>query len=623
MITEDLAELVSRAVIGARDAGEFTLTEENFLVKLETPSNKQFGDYSSNIALTLKKATGINNSREIAEKILRHLPTDKLIERVEVAGPGFMNFYLKPTWLQDTLVKIEAQDRCYGTSNQRAGEKVLIEFVSANPTGPISVVNGRAAVLGDVLGTLLEAQGCTVSREFYINDALNSLQLEKFGDTVMTRYLQQLGHPVLFTDAEGNQTVDPAPTDLPPLAPIPFPKDGYRGEYVRDIARNIVARVGDKHHSTVLGLLGLPTNSSATGTTGATEVSSSSEPQETADAVKRFFRDETLQGMIATQRAALEAFGLHFDTWFYESSLYETGSVDKTIQTLTQRGYTYSQDGALWLRSSALGDDKDRVLIRSNEKATYIAADAAYHDNKFQRGFTRLIDIWGADHHGYVARLKAGVAALGYAPENLEIVLTQMVSLVRDGEAVIGGKRQGNVIELKEDLIDDIGSDAARFYFLLNSYETPATVDVELAKRQDKENPVYYVQYAHARLCSILRKATDGKAADAQVEILPAIDADRSLLVQPSELDLLRRLSDYPEEVRITAERYAPHRLTHYAMELAAMLNVFYENCQVLSRPDRPIDLPLSQARLALVNGARIVLANILGLMGVSAPTEM
>ena len=474
MITDALAALVTAAVFAARDAGEFpaeaALNDDNVVVKLETPANKQFGDYSSNIALTLKKATGLNNSRDIAERILRHLPPDNaLINRVEVAGPGFLNFYLKPTWLQDTLVKIETEDRCYGTTNTRQGENILIEFVSANPTGPISVVNGRAAVLGDVLGNLLASQGCVVSREFYINDALNSLQLEKFGETVMARYLQQLGHPLLFqnesgeTTAESNSTagsvsgsgVDANSASATSLPPVPFPQNGYRGEYVKDIARSIVDDVGNRYAGAVAQALGVPMPD-----TYHTAIS--------VEEASAFFRQQTLQGMIAAQKAALDAFGLHYDTWFYESSLYENKAVDRAIATLTERGYTYMQDGALWLRSSALGDDKDRVLVRSNEKATYVAADAAYHDNKFSRGFSKLINIWGADHHGYVARLKAGVAALGYAPENLEIVLTQMVSLVRDGEAVIGGKRQGNVIELKEDLIDDIGRDAARFYFLLN-----------------------------------------------------------------------------------------------------------------------------------------------------------
>lgn len=597
VITDDLAALVTHAVLAARDAGEFTLdtaANESLTVKLETPANKQFGDYSSNIALTLKKATGIGNSRDIADRILKHLPADNsLIERVEVAGPGFMNFYLKPTWLQDTLVTIENQERCYGTTHARAGENILIEFVSANPTGPISVVNGRAAALGDVLGNLLVSQGCGVSREFYINDALNSLQIDKFAESCYARYMQQLGYPLHFAPDEAGEgeKIEPgisgqnAPAEA---APLPFPKDGYQGEYVKDIAHGIVAEVGRKYEN------------------------------DDSPARRAYFKIETPRRMIAAQEEALLAFGIRFDTWYYESSLYEAGEVDKTIQTLKERDYTYMQDGALWLRSSALGDDKDRVLVRSNEKATYIAADAAYHDNKFGRGFGRLINIWGADHHGYVGRLKAGVAALGYAPERLEIVLTQMVSLVRDGAVVMGGKRSGNVIELKEDLIDDVGRDAARFYFLLNSYETPATVDVELAKRQDKENPVYYVQYAHARLCSILRKAQEAGVSPA-----PASTANRSLLTQPSELDVLRKLADYPEEVRVATEKYAPHRLTHYAIDMASLLNIFYENCQVLSRPDKPVTPELSQARLALVNGARIVLNNLLTLLGVTAPQEM
>ena len=607
MITDELAKLITQAVLKARDAGEFTLADDsdrNFAVKLETPASKQFGDFSSNIALTLKKATGMSNSRDIADRILRHLSVgSSLIERVDVAGPGFMNFYLKPTWLQDVLVKIENQERCYGTNNTRAGDNILIEFVSANPTGPISVVNGRAAALGDVLGNLLASQGCGVSREFYINDALNSLQLDKFTETVYARYMQQLGYAVAMPESGASDEAAPATTS--PAGAIPFPKDGYRGDYVRDIARNIVAQVGDRYAPAIARMYGVPAAHAE-----HTHVSE--------EETKTFFRKATLDGMIATQKAALDAFGLRFDTWFYESSLYESGSVDKTINALKAKDYTYMQDGALWLRSSVLGDDKDRVLVRSNEKATYIAADAAYHDNKFGRGFNRLINIWGADHHGYVARLKAGVAALGYAPENLEIVLTQMVSLVRDGEAVIGGKRQGNVIELKEDLIDDIGRDAARFYFLLNSYATPATVDVELAKRQDKENPVYYVQYAHARLCSILRKAQEQS-----LDMFLSQDVDRTQLTQPSELDLLRKLSDYPEEVRVAATTYAPHRLTHYAMDMASLLNIFYENCQVLPRPDKPVEPALCQARLALVNGARIVLSNLLGLLGVSAPQEM
>ena len=587
MITDDLAELVRSAVLAAHAAGEFSLSEETFAVNLEAPKNRLHGDYSSNIALILKKNVGLNDSREIASKILAHLPPgNELITKVEIAGPGFMNFYLKPTWLQNELAKIEFQNTCYGTSDARKGEKVLIEFVSANPTGPISVVNGRAAALGDVLGNLLASQGCSVEREFYINDALNSNQLEHFAQAAFARYLQQLGHPVEFPDGR----IEPG-ANLPggeERSKVAFPEDGYPGDYVKDIAKEIVAEVGDRYET------------------------------ESPEVRDPFFRKSTLQWMLNTQKKTLEAFGLRYDTWFFESALYESGEVEQAIQALKDRNFAYEKDGALWLKSTEFGDEKDRVLVRSNEKATYIAADAAYHRNKFERGATRLINIWGADHHGYVSRLKAGVAALGYDPKNLDIILTQMVSLVRDGEAVIGGKRKGVMIELKEDLIDEIGKDAARFYFLLSSYETPATVDVELAKKQSNDNPVYYVQYAHARLCNILKMAEERGIA-----LKPAAECDCSLLTHPSELEVLRKLADYADDVAFATKECAPHKLTRYAMDLASLLNGFYENCRVLP-PKEETEIPaLTLPRLALVNGARIVLRNLLTLLGITAPDKM
>lgn len=588
MITDKLAALVRQAVLDARDAGEFSLLDSDFQVTLEKPGRKEFGDFSSNIALTLKKSTGLRDSRDIAARILKHLPSDNsLLDHVEIAGPGFVNFYLKPDWLHDALLEIEAKDEAFGTSNIRVGERVLLEFVSANPTGPISVVNGRAAALGDVLANLLISQGCEVGREFYINDALNSNQLEIFAEAAYARYLQQLGHPIKFADGRVEPGVPQAGGNSG-MSEVDFPEKGYPGDYVKDVSRDIVLEVGARYASSP------------------------------ADERTAYFRKTTLLWMVKSQQAALEAFGLKYDVWFYESSLYESGAVEKAISAFKERGYAYEKDGALWLKSSELGDDKDRVLVRSNEKATYIAADAAYHENKYQRGFQKLINIWGADHHGYVARLKAGVAALGHDPKSLEIILTQMVSLVKDGEAVIGGKRKGNVIELKEDLIDDIGKDAARFYFLLNSYETPATVDIELAKRQSNDNPVYYVQYAHARLCSILKTAEERG-----ITRLPAADADRPLLLHQAELDVLRKLTDYPEEVAIAVRDYAPHRLTRFAMDLAGLMNVFYENCRVLPGTEEVLPPELTAARLTLVNGARIVLRNLFTLIGVSAPEKM
>ncbi len=586
MITDELAELIRTAALRARDAGDFALEDSDIPpLKMETPKNKQHGDYSSNIALALKKATGVNDSRALAAQIVARLPENALIDHVDIAGPGFLNLYLKPDWLHNALLQIEAEDACFGTNNTRAGEKVLLEFVSANPTGPISVVNGRAAALGDVLANLLASQGCEVGREFYINDALNSTQLDLFGYSVYLRYLQWQGQAVKMPDG----SIDPGVPETDAAKPILiFPENGYQGVYVKEIAKEILTEVGAKYND-------------------------AAEAERTI-----FFRNATLHRMVESQKAALAAFGLKFDTWYFESSLYEKNLVEQTIAHLKERGYAYEKDGALWLQATAFGDDKDRVLIRSNEKATYIAADAAYHDDKFRRGWTRLINIWGADHHGYVSRLKAGVAALGYDPKNLEIILTQMVSLVRDGEAIIGGKRKGAVIELKEDLIDEIGKDAARFYFLLNSYETPATVDVELAKKQSNENPVYYVQYAHARLCSVLRKAEEQGFA-----LQPASAARRDLLTHTAELDVLRKLADYPQELTTAANDYAPHRLTRYAMEMASLLNIFYENCRVLPGKDDPVAPELTTARLALVNGARIVLRNLLTTLGVSAPDKM
>jgi arginyl-tRNA synthetase len=600
VITERLANILKQAVLAAREAGELNLTTDDFTVKLEMPPSKQFGDYSSNLALTLRKSTNLADSRAIAEIIRRHIEDpDKLIDRVEVAGPGFLNLFLNPDWLYGTLVRIEELGKDYGRSQARVGQKILLEFVSANPTGPISVVNGRAAALGDVLANLFAAEGAEVHREFYVNDALNSLQLELFARTVKVRYLQELGYPIAMP--EGDVESEPQSGDASkPI--IPFPSNGYLGEYVRDIARRIVEEIGNRYETTVAKeLLG-------------DEETASSEAEER----DRYFREATLRIILELQRQALEAFGVFFDRWFFESSLYESGAVDEVIRLFTERGYTYRKDGALWLRTSAFGDDEDRVLVRSNEKATYIAADAAYHRDKFERGFTHLVDIFGADHHGYVARLRASIAALGYPVDRLYIILTQMVSLMRDGEAIIGGKRKGAIIELKEDLVDEIGRDAARFYFLLNSYETPATVDVELAKRQSNENPVYYVQYAHARLCSILRRAEEMGIA-----ILPAAQVDRNLLTHPRELDVLRKLADYPEEVATASERFAPHRLTRYAIDLASLLNLFYENCRVLPNSQEEPERSLVQARLALVNCARIVLNNLLGLLGVSAPERM
>ncbi len=586
MITDQLTDLLRSAVSAAQDAGDLPIIGQTIEISLEPPKQKQFGDFASNIALTLQRTTGLQG-REVAARIVKRLPVGEgLIDRVEIAGPGFMNFYLKPTWLHDTLLSVESQDETYGSNESRKGERTLIEFVSANPTGPISVVNGRAAVLGDSLANLLRACGAEVSKEFYINDALNSTQIDKLSESLAMRYLEQLGHTIDFPEeAEEDQLVYSGASCQTCGKYHAFPKDGYYGDYLSDIARQIVNEAGTDYE-------GLP---------------------DAERAAK--FRDLAPSRMIAQQKRDLEAFGVEFDTWFYESSLYEADKVRAAINEMKSRGYAYEKDGALWLRTTALSkDEKDRVLVRSTEKETYIAADAAYHKDKFDRGFNRLINIWGADHHGYVERLKAGVAALGNDPEKCEIILTQMVLLVRNGEPVRGGKRTGNVIPLIE-LINEVGKDAARFYNVLNSYETTAVFDLDLAKKQSSDNPVWYAQYAHARCANVLRKA-----AEKGVALKPASQIDRSLLTHEKELDLLRKLADYPGEVKNAADLIAPHRLTGYVREIGQTLHQFYEACPAL-REDVPANV--RDARLALFNATRIVVRNLLGLLGVTAVEQM
>ena len=561
MITDELSRTLIAAVDSARSAGDLEITAVPGEINLELPRSKQFGDYATNIALTLAKDAKLP-PREVAERIARYLPTGNgLIERVEVAGPGFLNFYLRPTWLHDNLLRIESEDSAYGASRTREGERTLIEFVSANPTGPISVVNGRAAALGDTLANLLAASGAVVSREFYVNDALNSTQIDLMGASLAARYFQLIGQ-----DRE-------------------VPEDGYHGEYLIDIARQILDEEGDR--------LGVLSESELAGR----------------------FRELAVKRMIEQQRKDLELFGVVYDTWFYESSLYEDDTVKKSIEEMKQRGVAYEKDGALWLKTMELArDDQDRVLVRSNEKATYVAADAAYHKNKFDRGFNRLIDIWGADHHGYVARLKAGVKALGHDPTECEIILTQMVMLMRDGEPVRGSKRAGDIIPLA-DLVEEIGKDAARFYFMLNSYETTATFDLNLAKKQSADNPVFYAQYAHARCVNVLRKAEE-----TGVILIPASEVDRSLLTHEKELDLLRKLAEYPNEVKMAADLLAPHRLTAYIREIGQALHQFYEECPALKVG---VDPGIRDARLALFNATRITVRNLLTLLGVSSPDKM
>jgi len=568
MIKEQLAELITQALEAAKASGELPL-DTLPAVTLEMPKQKSHGDWATSVALGLARTLGIN-PRDVAGKIVSHLPIggDAVIAAAEIAGPGFINLTLRPDWLADILRRIEAAGVDYGKTNTGVGQSVVVEFVSTNPNGPITVAGGRNAAIGDTISSLLSATGCTVSREYYINDALNSVQMNSFGLSVFFRYRELLGHK----DAEWDEM--------------------YRGDYITDVAKRIL----DEHGSDF-------------------EDADRDDPQ-----TVRTFRDLSQDGMIAQQKADLAAFGVTFDTWFSEATLHADGRVDSAIQALTERGYTYEKDGALWLKSTEFGDDKDRVLMRADGTATYIAGDVAYHKDKFDRGFDRAINVWGADHAGYVARTKASIAALGYDPARLYVLLYQLVSIVKNGELVMSSKRKGNILELKADLIDEIGKDAARFFFLMRSPHSALDIDMDLARKTDKDNPVYYVQYAHARIVQAIDRAREEKG----VSVPTAADADLSLLTEDTEADLIKKLSELPSEIALSASEYAPQRLVQYARDLAAVFHSFYDAGNRAPSLRVVCDDPETlKARLVLVHATQIVLRNTLSLLGLSAPERM
>ncbi len=551
-----MVALLEQALQKAKEAGDLPITQMPEIT-VEPPRVKEFGDFASNVAMLLTRELK-KPPQQIAATIVKHLPEDPLVSKVEVAGNGFINFTLHPDWLYDVLRDIQQKGDAYGRWNVGQGKRVNVEFVSANPNGPITVAHGRGGAIGDVLANLLEAVGYQVTREFYVNDATNSLQMQHFARSLVVRYRQLLGEDV------------------------ELPEDGYAGEYLVDIARDLLEKEG-KHLA-----------------------------EGDEDTVIERFRAYAEDAMKRQQQQDLADFGIVFDVWFSENSLHTGGQVAQAIEELKARGYAYEHDGALWLRSTAFGDDKDRVLVRNNGQPTYIAADAAYHKNKFERGFDYLIDIWGPDHHGYVARTKAAVAALGYPVENFEVLIYQIVRLFKGGDLVRMSKRAGNVVTLR-DVLEEVGKDAARFFFLMRSHDSPLDFDLELAKKESSENPVYYVQYAHARICSILRVAGE------QGWTVPAAaETDLSVLREEQELALMKKLDEFPEEVLTSATERAPHRLTRYSMEVADAFHKFYDTCRVVSD-----DRSLTQARLVLVDATRIVLKNVLGLLGVTAPERM
>ncbi|HEV8622671.1 MAG TPA: arginine--tRNA ligase [Actinomycetota bacterium] len=552
MIEDRLARIVRQALEGARD--ELALSGDLPEIEVAASRQKEFGDFSTNVALALARRVG-TSAREVAEAIRSHLPPDELIERVEVAGQGFVNFFVRATWLRDVLRDAVAGGPRYGRAEPN-GRSAQVEFLSANPTGPLHMGHARNAALGDALARLLEAAGWRVEREYYFNDTGG--QMDRFGASVEARYLQLLGRP-----AE-------------------VPDDGYHGDYIVDLARDILQEHGD-------AFADVP-------------------PKERMANL----RDEGARRVLEGIRATLDRFGVRFDSYISERQLAQSGEIDAAVRRLREAGYVYESDGAVWFRSTAFGDDKDRPLIRSNGTHTYFAADCAYLVDKFARGFDRMIYVWGADHHGDVVRVKGAAQAMGFAPSVLEMVIYQFVSFLRGGQPVKMSKRAGTFITLDE-LIDEVGTDAARFTLLMHSNDSPMNFEIEDVKRRSMDNPVYYVQYGHARIASILRNAEERG-----VSMKPIEEADLSLLSTDAELDLLRTIAEFPDLVLRAAELRGPHRLAHYAQQLAAGFHRFYTECRVITD-----DQPMTQARLWLSMGAKQAIANVLALLGVSAPESM
>lgn len=542
MVTESIVA----ALLEALAAADLPVPEAG--IELTPPKSREHGDWTTNVALVLANRVGAK-PRDVAQRIQHALEVapPPHTQRVEIAGPGFLNFFLAPSWLHDVLRSVVEAGDAYGGSRRYEGQRINLEFVSANPTGPLHAGGGRWVAVGDALANLLATQGAEVHREYYLNDFGN--QLETFRASLMARY-------------RGEEP----------------PEDGYHGPYLAEMAGRMRAELG-------------------------------------ADIADEHAVAWGIGDVISALRVDLGRIGVHFDTWFSEQSLHDRGEVVRVLDELRASGHTFDADGAEWLASEAMGDQRDRVLVRSDGTTTYLCNDLAYHRDKAARGWTHLVDIWGADHHGQVKSLQVGLRALGIgtddAPEP-EVILGQLVTLVKDGKVVRISKRTGNIITLA-DILDEVDPDVARLTFLLQGIDTPQTFDLDVVTAQSMENPVYYVQYAHARVASIARRA-----AEAGVERAPLAEVDLGLLAHERELDLLRALADYPAVLAHAADLRAPHRVTTWVRDFASRFHGFYRDCRVITD-----DAALTQARLWLAEACRVGLAGALGVLGVRAPEEM
>ena len=555
-IIQELKELLNTAVSTVAKENKKELLGD-FTVGLERPKQANHGDWATNIAMQLAKPFGMA-PRQIAEKIIDALPQNNIVKNIEVAGPGFLNFTLNSTWITDTVKTAIEKGENYGRTADGKSRKIQVEFVSANPTGPLHLGHGRGAAVGDITASILDFAGWDVEREFYVNDA--GLQIELLGESARARYFEVIGR--------GDEA--------------PMPEDGYHGEYMEDIAKRLVRKYGETL-----------ANNSKEGTL-------------------KIFSEETVKMVLEMIKKDLGDFGVQFDVWFSEKSLYTNNLIEPAMEALKEGDFAYEQDGALWFKSTLFGDDKDRVLIRQNGVPTYFTSDVAYLKNKFERKFEKLIYVWGADHHGYVPRIKSANKAFGNKEDSLEVLLIQMVNLLRDGKPVQMSKRAGTIITLRE-IIDEVGVDATRFFFVMRRCDSTLDFDLELAKKATSENPVFYVQYAYARICSIYRELSERN-----IKMPETADFDVSVLNSPLETALAREISRFPEEISKAAEELAPHQIAYYATDLAEAFHAFYNTERVLG-----VENSIMKTRLLLIEAARITLGNVLKILGVSAPEKM
>ena len=552
---EELTHLIKSALEDCFNAGALR-RDDVPPIEVEYPRETAHGDYATNIAMLLAKSQR-RKPRDIAEEIVGHI-SDKsyMLEKTEIAGPGFINFFINSAFWASRLKNIDAQGESYGTSTMGAGKKIQVEFVSANPTGPLHIGHARGAVVGDVLANILDATGHDVTREYYINDA--GKQMTILGESVYYRYREMLGD-----------------TD-------PFPDNCYRGDYIRDIAQAIAEKRGDELRSAA--------------------------KEETVPLLTKIAAGTILDDI----KNDLADFGVSFDSFFSEKSLYEHEGVEALLAELEEKNHIYRDGKTLWFRTTDFGDEKDRVVVRENGEPTYFAADIAYHKNKYDRGFTTVIDIWGADHHGYLPRMYAGIQALGKDKNALEIILVQLVNLLRDGVPVAMSTRAGEFVTLRE-VMDEVGRDAARYHFLMRRSQSHLDFDLELAKRQSNDNPVYYVQYVHARIMSIIRNA-----AEQGFHVPRYDDVDVGRLLQPEEIDIIKMIDKYPDVIEGCALSFEPHRITFYLNDLASLFHSYYNKHRVISD-----NRELTSARIFLIASVGTVVRNALCILGVSAPDRM